>query len=179
MQNDIERLIADIDTLKNRGRKVVRLELLHDVLTSIISQSPQKDADLERLHFQLTHENNLAEWKDSRETERLLLNAVMTFGGNALRVITWMNGGAAVACLAYSGNRGDKSLLPAMLFFCYGLLAGGIAHAGAYFAQYNYAHGDQRPGDRFRNFSIFLVLLAYVMFLIGVLNGYYGLQRVT
>jgi len=176
MQADIERLIADIDTLKQRGRKVVRLELLRDVLSSIISKSPRKDTELERLHYELTHENNLAEWKDARETNRLLLNAVMTFGGNALRVITWMNGGAAVACLAYASNRGDKSLLTAMLLFCYGLLAGGIAHAGAYMAQFNYAEGNEKPGNTFRNISIFLVLLAYAMFLGGSLCGYYGIK---
>ncbi len=177
MKKDIERLIADIDTLSKRGRKTVRLQLLRSVLTSIVGSSPERNAKLEELHYQFTHEGKMAEWQESREVDRLLLNAAMTFGGNALRAITWMNGGAAVACLTYAANLKDKSLLPAMLLFAYGLLAGGVAHGAAYLAQYRYAEGSDKIGNRFRGICIFLVLLSYALFLAGTLSGYYGIEN--
>ena len=177
MKSEIERIIDDIDKLTARGRKTVRLELLRNVLMSIIGSDPKRNTKLEELHYQFTHEGKMADWQESREVDRLLLNAAITFGGNALRVITWMNGGAAVACLAYAGNLKDKDLLTAMLWFAYGLLVGGIAHGAAYITQCAYAQGAEKSGNKFRYICITLVLISYGMFLAGTLSGYYGIKH--
>lgn len=175
MKEDLNRVIADIDALAAKGRKTVRLQLVRDALMAVAADAVSRNAKLEEVHYQFTCENNLAEWREARELDRLLLDAAMTFGGNALRVITWMNGGAAVACLAYAGNVQDKGLLSAMLYFAGGLLGGGMAHGAAYLAQYSYAQGDDQTGNRIRWMCIGLAASAYVLFLVGTVAGYWGL----
>ena len=162
-----------------QGRKVLNIELIRNVLRNVLASAPGNKAELDTLIFRLTHEGKMAQWREERKSFRLLLNSVMVFAGGALKVITWMNGGAAVACLAYCGNVKDARLLDAMLWFAGGLLVGGMAHGGAYLTQYKYAYGEEKCGNVLRNVTIVLVIAAYVAFAIGVLSGYFAMQPPT
>jgi hypothetical protein len=179
MREALQKLVDEMEVLLGEGRRVLRIELIRNVLRNILASTPGNKAELDTLYYQLTQEGKMAQWKEERESFRLLLNSVMVFAGGALKVITWMNGGAAVACLAYCGNVKDSRLLDAMLWFAGGLLVGGIAHGGAYLAQYKYAYGKERGGNVFRYVTMVLVIVAYVAFLIGVLSGYFALGKVN
>ena len=176
MREALQKLVDEMEGLLREGQRVLRIELIRDVLRNILASAPGDKAELSSLYYRLTQEGKMAQWKEERESFRLLLNSVMIFAGGALKVITWMNGGAAVACLAYCGNVKDTRLLDAMLWFAAGLLVGGVAHGGAYLTQYKYAYGREKLGNVFRSCTIVLVILAYVAFLVGMLSGYFALQ---
>ena len=75
-----------------------------------------------------------------------MLRSVIDYGRDALKAAMLINGGAAIALLAFIGtiwsSESDpetvQSLAWSLAMFCFGVLAGATACAGAYFAQYGY-----------------------------------------
>ena len=127
----------------------------------------------------------------SRKLEVELHRATMDLAKGALKVSLVINGGAAIALLAFIGNiwskGGGESLWVALAYvityFSLGLLAAAVAVATAYFRQLNYSldymRGKPEPGDDgiqrgsktttcLQWISVLLVFTSLVLFGFGV-----------
>lgn len=116
------------------------------------------------------------------------LEITRTFVGYStltLKSVILINGGAAVALLAFMGNVWDKSselaviypLTKAIAFFAYGVLAGAFGAGTTYFTQWFYAQKWKSIGKAFHIGSIIIILLAYILFGFGVYEVYTAFNR--
>ena len=82
----------------------------------------------------------------SEDADTQMFRSVIDYGRDALKAAMLINGGAAIALLAFigtiwsSGSEPDtvQSLAQSLAMFSYGVMAGAVACAGAYFTQYIY-----------------------------------------
>jgi hypothetical protein len=112
------------------------------------------------------------------ETWLAMFNSVIETGKAALTSVILVNGGAAVALLAYLGgmtadDRGKGALVLAMVYFAFGVLGGAVASDTTYLSQLCYAGQSwYRWGVGFHILSVLVVLASYVLFACGILGAY-------
>jgi len=125
--------------------------------------------------WKMEHESKLAEY-DAENARRLeMFKSVITAGQSALKSAILINGGAAVAMLAFAGSIWGKSLaqctvkylLAAMGLFVVGVLLGAVASGLTYLVQRAYAQEREKTGNRLNVGTISCVVVAYVLFLVG------------
>ena len=127
----------------------------------------------------------------SENIELELHRSVIDFAKAALNVTLLMNGGSAIAILAFIGNiwstNKDETLWVALActisYFCLGLLASALGVTAAYFRQLSYSHdfltNNPKPGDDrvqkmskttkgFHIFGVLMVLVSIMLFGLGV-----------
>lgn len=131
----------------------------------------------------------LAEYQIKHSWGQKMFDAVHSFGTAAIKSGQIINGGAAIALLAFIGNIWGKETSDfkqkigiAMLSFVIGTLLSSSAYASAYFSQANYhmqeAHSGscaekfEAKGDFWRKFSVGLVVASFISFLLGGLLSY-------
>ncbi len=111
--------------------------------------------------------------------------ATIQFAVEAIRAVILVNGGAAVAILAFLGNAASKSssiqldvvpISAALGHFAFGL-AGGVACAAfSYLAQLCYLQNWDRSGRALHATAIISCLAGLVLFLVGVLTASAGFR---
>lgn len=109
---------------------------------------------------------------------------VLKAAREAIKSATLVNGGAAVALLAFLGRgaKDDKALgmACAMMIFAVGVFLAAVAAGGMYCTQWCYAREKweksrrETVGDRWRHVTIFFVAGSYISFLVGAWRAYYA-----
>jgi hypothetical protein len=182
---NIENLLSEVRTLRSKGIKRVDLERLEDALVATSKATSSQDEWNIKV-AELKHQSDLAGHVAAQEMSRTLLNAAITFAGAALKSALLINGGAAVAMLAYLGNshsETNEEFPYALLMFTSGVLLAAMATGGSYLAQTRYAKRTESNeqakrmeviGNRYRNVSIALIIVAYIAFGLGSFTAYFG-----
>ena len=118
----------------------------------------------------------LAEQWKNQEAWRMLLSKTTDIAGQAaMKSALLINGGAAVAILAFIGQIFNSlgncetihSLKFSMIFFVFGTLSSAIAFGTTYIAQLCWQSSKNRLGWIINHFSTVLVILSYLLFLCG------------
>jgi purine-cytosine permease-like protein len=174
MNEDIKELADLLEEKEKEGSGAVKIGFMIETLRKLYQRFGSQESDSDRLRVELKHKSDLESWKDNRETERLMINATITFGGLALRSAILVNGGAAVACLTFLGNvKGDYSLLANSLgLYVCGVLLAMMATGGAYICQAAYTLDKERLGDWLRIVCVILIFASYGMFGSGSFFAY-------
>jgi hypothetical protein len=132
------------------------------------------------------NESEMEMWKEKNRRELAQYNAevmstlevfksVISAGQNALKSVILINGGAAVALLAFIGSIWNESiddiaikkLLISMAIFVVGVLLGGIAAGLTYLVQLSYNHQKNKLGLIFNIITNILVSISYITFVIA------------
>lgn len=141
--------------------------------------NPEND-ECSSLSTKLKHDSALAGYAAAQAIDRRLFDAVITFSGIALKSAILINGGGAVAILAYLGHIGignfSQNFPCALLLYTGGVLFGAVATGVTYLTQccYYYANGKSKWGNVSRGFAIALVILSYICFGLGGYTAYLG-----
>jgi hypothetical protein len=172
---DLSALRAELRELKEAGQQSVSIDAL---LT--ITDGPAEPAQ--------GHEQAMAVWHESNARYRLfydaksraeleVLRTVIEFGKAALQSAILINGGAAVAILAYLGKSADAqhSVARGLLAFVFGVLGAAVGTGVAYVSQCQYLSGKQCAGRCLRAIAMILVGVSYVLFGLGAWLSYAGL----
>lgn len=102
--------------------------------------------------------------------------ATVGLAQSSLRAAMLINGGAAVAILAFMGNIWSKGnvttgLTGSLWFFIGGIVAAAFGTGTAYFAQHGFVlaknENEEKNAMRWRVASIVLVILSYIVFAFG------------
>ncbi|WP_434132799.1 hypothetical protein KIAC18_000322 [Sporomusa sphaeroides] len=124
-------------------------------------------------------DNNTELLKMKQEQEIALFNAnnqiglsIITMGQNAIKSATLINGGAAVALLAFIGNVWDKGvahnaallLTQSVAFFAAGVLFASLGAGATYCCQHLLVSQYIKTGLWFQCLAIALVIVSYCMF---------------
>ena len=135
----------------------------------------QRDQELE--YYRATVANQLANWQ---ETHR----SVIEFAIFAVKAAMLVNGGAAIALLAFLGNfaqanspvAGLTSFVLPIYWFTAGVFAAALGAGFGYFTQLDYLHetgdvartGQAKEAPQWHGSTISIIVLAYICFGIGV-----------
>lgn len=129
----------------------------------------------------------LDDWRGQREHSRQWdlenFRQIISLSQNALRSAMLINGGAAVALLAFAGNLlqngGDPTPFTcALAMFGGGVAISAIAASTTYAAQYFYGAVDKlKFGKIFHFITVLLFMLAIGMFVWGIKMGYDGFSE--
>lgn len=140
--------------------------------------------DQETEEWKAQNKNRLAQYNAERAAELTryteMFKSVIIAGQAALKSAILINGGAAVALLAFIGsvfkvsqnNEVVTTLSHAMFCFVIGVLSGAIASGVVYITQFVYARDKLRLGHILNGFSWVLVVLSYILFLTGVVLAF-------
>lgn len=182
----IQTLKSAIKATREQGVDKVSLDDLDAYaakLDELSQQTPENaaagEAEMEK------YRANLSAWISSREQEHEvnleMLRSVITVGQSALRSALLINGGAAVALLAFigqlwTGGEIDSALgevADGLLQFVWGVLAAAGAAGATYFSQAGYAgefgRVSQAVGRTGHVLAVAGVFLAYYLFAKGAL----------
>lgn len=176
MPDAISRLRAELDVLKQHGRTTVTIASLDAYLSSAASapvsaQPGEVDVAMAKAGFEFQNSASLEMFKSVIEAGRTTLNALIL-----------MNGGAAVALLAFLGNSITKappdprlqlrSISLAMLLFVLGVGFAGVSMGMRYLTQF-LAHGRSAKAGTWMNWaSIGSGLCSLALFFAGGLRAY-------
>lgn len=182
-----------IESTKQNGIEKVSiadLEAYADRLEEVVKESPEGvnagEANMER------YRADLNAWITARqhqyEHNLEMLRSVITVGQSALKSALLINGGAAVAMLAFLGRlfSGKSSLMSldglsiALLQFVWGVLAAAIAAGATYFSQAGYGgefgSWSPRVGIGGHIIAILGVFCAYGFFGVGAWQAYSAIR---
>lgn len=172
--------------VKKQGQKVVSVTALESYLANLkehVERAGVLDRiklDLDSASFRAEHERNLAHYDAQQSHSVEMLRSVFAYGQAALKSSILINGGAAVALLAFIGRIWDEktgqtavdALTSALVLFSFGVLAGAIGTAATYFSQLLYASNWNKTGVGFHVLTILIVAAAYVLFGLGSYEAY-------
>lgn len=177
----IQMLKSSINATKKQGVEYVSisdLEAYAETLQDTAEKTPEDVAAGEAALAE--YQVNLSAWVASRqqlhERQLEMLRAVITIGQSALKSALLINGGAAVALLAFVGkiwgdveSKGTLEVLSiALISFVFGVLSSAMAAGATYFSQSGYSSDSGRiikwVGDGGRVIAILFVFGGYFLF---------------
>lgn len=182
----IHDLRTSIEGVKARGQGVLPVSGLESYLTEMerIVDAEDDPAAEERQRRDAMHkfQHDLEAWKtqaSQQDASRLEMSkSVVAAGQVALMSAIAINGGAAVALLAFVGNllttqAEDVDPFPisgigaALLVFLLGVGCAGFASVGRYLVQAAYALGWKKSGIVLSMVSMGLIFASYIAFFLG------------
>jgi len=183
-------VIADIrnavNDVKRNNQDVVSVSALLNYLEALeedanqIEEIDRKKHEIALEEYKAANERNIAHYNAQQLHAIEMLRSVITYGAAALKSATLINGGAAVALLAFIGNIWGKGikvvavepLTNSIYYFSFGVLLAAIGTAGSYFAQYYYNEDHEKTGVAFHVITVLLVIGSYVLFGLGTIGAY-------
>ncbi len=179
----INTIRKDLEDVRQQGRKTIRISALQKYLTELQDECSIASTSDNCTHYAtLVHQSNLAGYVAQTEDEREHYKAVIQSGQAALRSAILINGGAAVALLAFIGNlmRTDGAQLPetalrhSLLTFIWGVLAAAVATGFTYLAVCFACPETRRRFATFNGLAIACVVLSYLSFIAGGFLAWIG-----
>ena len=130
--------------------------------------------------YKAKNDANLAEYRVRADSELEQFRSVIQSGQAALKSAILINGGAAVALLAFLGRIWQKpqstadvsGLTMSLLEFIFGVLAVAVASGTTYICQYSYGRNWIKTGHTINIVSILLVVISYILFGLGSYSAY-------
>lgn len=182
-------LKATIQEIKAKGTAAIYCDnliaYLDEVENSPSAEPSPADLELYKAQLQLEVERN----KNKHASDLEMFKSVILAGQNAIRSSFFLNGGAAVALLAFISKMTETHTDKVALFadclvpFVLGVLAITITSGLTYLSQWFYADDDQawkiNTGLALNITAILSGLSSYGLFILGMCKAYYGFQAFT
>jgi len=175
-----------IISLKEHNQDAVSVDALINYLSVLkkdvnnVKAFDQREYDyLESLRT-TAHERNLAYYNAQQQNSIEIFRSVIVYGQEAIKSAILINGGAAVALLAFIGNIWTKStgqpavnsLTKAIFLFTIGVLSAAIGAGTSHLTQYFYKENKEKKAKMLHVLTIVIVVAAYTLFFFGSYNAY-------
>ncbi len=177
----VEEIRAALIQTKDQGHSTVSIEAMENYLTLI-----NKDIGTDNHYQSLEHESSLATFKaendrniatasNQTKISMEMFKSVITAGQAALKSSMIINGGGAVALLAFTGKIWSTTTSPevasdlttSIFIFSLGVLCAAFASGTTYFSQYSFSSEWLKTGHTFNIVSITVTLSSYALFCYG------------
>lgn len=151
----------DFSSLKSNGLNQVNIDSLIDYLDKL-EEVGTKDKEVELENLRALNQSSLNVQQHNLEAYLEAFRATISAGANIVKMLMLVNGGAAVALLAFIGNIWTKSSISdyvpllsiSLKYFCYGVAGSLGCGAFTYFCQLLVSHNYLNP-TRFLTRSAF------------------------
>lgn len=186
----IEDIREELRRAAEGGQKELSFETVYEVL-DVVERASRENVDapivvIEKFKHALNNDLN-AQQDERRHTHEWNVEQfrqVIALGQSAMKAGVVINGGAAVALLAFIGHMAAEAqafrVLPfanSLWWFVMGVLASGVAFAASYVSQLGYAGKEgwpHRAGYAFHVLAALGGVFALVAFLMGSAAAYHG-----
>lgn len=172
---------AMIEDIKAKGTAAIYCDNLIAYLQQVQGSPEQELSPMELEHYKANLQNWVETNKRNHEGQLEMFRSVITSGQSAIKSSFLLNGGSAVALLAFIGHLAQvKPALVAtfaecLMPFCYGVLAVAVTAGCTYLSQWFYASSKscaRKIGFALNILCIVLGLSAYGFFLWGLFSTY-------
>ncbi|MBX4884026.1 hypothetical protein HJA90_10570 [Rhizobium bangladeshense] len=173
---------AEIEEMKNKGVAAVYVDNLINYLSNVESIPSEEPSAAQLEHYKGTLNVHLEAMKHNNNMQIEMFKSALVAGQNAIRTMIVINGGAAVAMLAFISNllRDGRTFdvagyAAAMLAFTAGALLAGLVSGGTYLTQWIGASDSQvayRVAFGINLVTILLGIVSFVAFGIGAWKAY-------
>lgn len=191
----VELLKSEVRQAKEKGLELVSLESLEHVSNMLELECertkegvPRSDEQLELLKAKFTDQlnDNQRQFESSLE----MLRSTIAISHLALKSSILINGGAAVAMLAFMGgawnhlpSQGAKTAIAcALSMFVYAVLVAGVSTGCAYIAQAalggEWGEKAEKVGELFRWITVILFFASMILFYLGASSAGRGFSLV-
>lgn len=170
-----------IEDIKAKGTASIDCDNLIAYLQQVQNSPEPELSPMELEHYKANLQNWVETNKLNHEGQLEMFRSVITSGQSAIKSSFLLNGGAAVALLAFIGHLAQvkPALVPAfaecLMPFCYGVLAVAVTSGCTYLTQWFYASPKscaKKFGFALNILCILLGLSAYGFFLWGLFCSY-------
>jgi len=179
--NVINDIRAALIQTKSQGHDTVSIDAMENYLAlldkNIDNNSNNETLNHEKLltEFKATNDRNIAHANSINSSNLEMFKAVTSAGQYALKSSMVINGGGAIALLAFTGKIWTtttssliaNSLTFSIFVFCIGVLLSAIASGTTYLSQLSFNINKYKTGNVINTISIVLILGAYVAFFCG------------
>ncbi|MGA3164120.1 MAG: hypothetical protein ABSD77_08020 [Verrucomicrobiota bacterium] len=170
----IEHIRTQLNKASASGIQYIEVSALLAFLSELERAAPAATEDVK---FQ--HESQLAFHRSQHEASLEMFRSVIDAGRTALKTCILINGGAAIALLAFIGNlysKGNVSIAPgltsALIHFSIGVFLAGLTSGFTYLAQGCFHRNRIKMGEIFNWIGISFVVFAYFLFLVGIFEAH-------
>lgn len=160
------------------------LQIWIDDLDKFVENSPPDGpTEVQMEEWRMKREGQVLQYKAEQESNLEGFRSTIQFGQAALKSSILINGGAAVAILAFIGHilgsgvskTIQSEISYSLLIFFVGVLAAAMACGTSYFSQsYYFELRNNKVALIWRIASVVLVIFSYICFLWGGLSAYWG-----
>ncbi|NNN85795.1 hypothetical protein FKN93_17950 [Vibrio sp. A8-1] len=175
----IEKIRLLIRQTKEQGHDAISINAFESYLSSIESENEEytkyAQMQLERdlAVFKAENDRNIAHANNLTTNSLELFRSVILSGQSALKASMVINGGAAVALLAFMGKIWGSSIASEVAYslsrstflFCVGIVLGAFAAGTTYFTQCLYNIEKFRLGNFFNIATVLMILSSYGIFI--------------
>lgn len=188
----IQDIRAAVTEAKSSNRKTVRITALERFLSDLEAdidahgEISKVELDTRLAEFTAANERNIATYNAEVSSNLEMFRSVILAGQSALKGALLINGGAAIAVLAFIGNLAAKGSgheemidlfsLPLFLFTL-GVLCGAVSFGTTYMSQFCYSREKTLwIGHVFQVITISTVIAAYCLFFTGSYSAKSGFE---
>ncbi len=189
-QDLVKSIRAEVATLRSKGQDAISLAALDaylERLEGLMSGEPHQFDQVALQQARAELDVKLAEHKRAADGDLEMFRSMIAAGHSARRDSMLINGGGALALLAFAGHlvtQGSPSaVVPDLAFplswFLGGVLAAALSSGVTYLAQRSWSVRRNRIGPVFNAMAIALVFASYITFAVGCKIGFDVLRRLT
>lgn len=172
-----------IQASKNEQLSSFTIEQIEQWVNSLESETESQGQEYSPIkieEYKLTHQSKLEGYKAQNQMNIEMFRSVIQYGQASLKSAILINGGAAVALLAFIGKiwSDEKSkivineLSYSLTLFVFGTLAVAVATGITYIAQSLFNEGKIKIAHCVNGLIISLVIGSYIIFSLGVFSTY-------
>ena len=164
---------SEVAKLKATGSEGISLADLDAYLANIQTRLETLPPEAQNVSpIKIQHDFSLAQYGWQKDSSLEMFRSVITTGQSALKASMLLNGGAAVALLAFIGHAAESTVTKIMVsalalplfIFVTGALVAAVATGGTYLSQSLYHHKQTRCGTCVNILNVVFVALSYILF---------------
>jgi hypothetical protein len=182
----VETIRTAVQEVKANKQDVVSTDALLNYLDAL-DKDVEEVAELNRhtweskmAAFRADQERYLAQYNAQQAAATEMFKSIIAYGEAALKSAILINGGGAVALLAFIGNIWSRSigapvvqaLTASIAAFSFGVLGAAVGTGLTYLTQLSYGHKWTKTAVTFHVASVLAAILAYVLFGRGAYEAY-------
>ncbi|MBQ4840038.1 hypothetical protein [Pseudoalteromonas luteoviolacea] len=177
----------ELQKLSKQGENYVSIESLQDYLENL-NQNEDKRNDLVLADFNAKCQSAVEQYKEDCAEWRELFKSVISNGQATIRMLATINGGAALALLAFIGKVWSPdfpntftgyNITLSLLFLCIGLGISALTQGLAYLGQHCFTYKRDNVGFIIQKIAVVSGATSLVLFFVGIICACKGFGLVT
>lgn len=178
----LELINNQLAILKGKGHEAVSIEGLQAYLKELSKQASDSK-EIKLAQYSALHQSNIEQYKENKAEWRELFKATVGHAQSAVKLMALVNGGAAVALLAFIGKvwTADFNASPianfiplALVLYCCGVGAAALTQSLTYLSQHFFTYDGEKVAGVIRFFAQLTAFSSLVLFFIATYVAYLG-----
>lgn len=178
----IESINSQLSILKGEGHVSVSIEGLESYLDDLSNQASDSK-EIQLTQYSAQHQSYIEQYKESKAEWRELFKATVGHAQSAIKLQALVNGGAAVALLAFIGKvwTPDFNASPiakyiplALVLYCCGVGSAALTQSFTYLSQHYFTYDGDKVAAVIRFFAQLTAFSSLVLFFVATYVAYLG-----